>query len=964
MQPGRFDYYLGVPEPSWLNRPDGVPKFVSAARFARYRTGGDRWPVGAQVRYAIDSGAYIALNGTNKQVPWFADDDTYGGMVARYADNSGYPPDFCAPRDMPCEPNVRKITGLSVRDHQEMSTDSYLWLEREFPWLPWVPVLQGWEPDDYRVHERMYQDAGVDLAAAKRVGIGSICRRGHLPGIVEVIEQFAEDGYQLHGFGIKTTALPAIGHLLRSADSMAWSFHARKSKTRLNGCEHTGDCRNCYRYAAHWRGQVLASLAPEPTERTEETAVPTAVLPSLKFTKQSPGDGAVLGADVKPGSSIRCPISGCGRQAKMKRDGTVGAHKMFGSQNCDIVGLPLPADVLIRVMPASGPAVGGRVVPLIDVPWGTYGELKGLGPDGSRCTQTGYLTRLPRVFTGGYGENCKDRGVEILKVEMEMPPPIGVGGGYVISMCAALGATFRILEPPADRPLAKNLLGVGRRLPLRDLRPGDVIPAREIRWTLEEPDSPEVTVLADPKHLPDDRVELTVSVHGTTETRVGGGYTWVTISKPAPLNPAVADPRMPAAAQPAAVLNDDATLAGLRAEITREGQTTAGRTNATGAAQRYAEGVPLVRRNRKIDIALTFVCPVPTCGVMRDGWTTVRGLRAAWLRHGGGHAGFTAGWPDGDWPVEPEAEFELPAAGRGAVRQATVEVWAPKDDPYWDRLVARFEAEGRRMVQRGEVTDVRFDDGVGAARRFATALTDSGVPPTSVKVQVGDLVKQPELTIDLHGVEVGVWPTAEINLTTGTLNYPHGEISAADGAKLVGPVLAADEPESGRVAALIMRTDGSRGMAFGPFETPTAAHTWWQAPYNKMRGEDWLFCRLVPVPGEELDLNRWAEQLAGEARPEMDVAGGGNRVGLVGEPGDDVAEVEDANGNRWNHLPLGKSAKPQPRWRHAHLTLCWDALVEYNGPIFLPAHPTAPALVGAPDQLFDLDAWLAAVAVG
>lgn len=257
----RLDYYVGVGEPSWLNRPDGVPKFVSASRFARYRTGAERWPVGAQVRYALDSGAYIALNGANKEVPWFADDDTYGGMVARFLDNSGYPADFCAPRDMPCEPNVRKITGLSVRDHQELTLDSYLWLSREFPWLPWAPVLQGWEASDYPVHVRMYEDAGVDLAAAHRVGIGSICRRGHLPAIVDVIEQFAESGYRMHGFGVKTTALPVIGHLLASADSMAWSFHARRSSVRLPGCEHAGDCRNCYRYAIHWREQVLASLA-------------------------------------------------------------------------------------------------------------------------------------------------------------------------------------------------------------------------------------------------------------------------------------------------------------------------------------------------------------------------------------------------------------------------------------------------------------------------------------------------------------------------------------------------------------------------------------------------------------------------------------------------------------------------------------------------------------------------------
>lgn len=269
-KPREFDYYLGVPEPSWLGKldkgPDGAylcgghPKFVSAARLARYRSDEEHWPVSSTCAYAIDSGAYIALNGTNPDVPWFQPEDVYGGMILRFMDNNGYWPDFVAPQDWPCEPPVRVKTGKTVREHLELTRDSYLWLSREFPMVPWIPVLQGWEPEHYRLHERMYQDAGVDLAAARRVGVGSICRRGHLPEIVEVVEQFADAGYALHGFGIKTTALPLIGHLLRSADSMAWSSRARHGNVRLDGCTHAGDCRNCYRYAVHWRAQVLAAM--------------------------------------------------------------------------------------------------------------------------------------------------------------------------------------------------------------------------------------------------------------------------------------------------------------------------------------------------------------------------------------------------------------------------------------------------------------------------------------------------------------------------------------------------------------------------------------------------------------------------------------------------------------------------------------------------------------------------------
>jgi hypothetical protein len=253
-----LQYFLGIPEPSWLNRCDGVPKFVSATRFARYT--GTRWPVSTTDPYAIDSGAYTALTSRNRTSPWWDPPEIYASKVLRFATNNGRPPLFCAPQDLPCEPAVRQRTGMSIREHQQLTLVNYLFLAREWPWLDWAVVLQGWDPTDYQVHERMYWDAGVDLRRVRRVGIGSVCRRAHLPQIVEVVAQFAESGYALHAFGVKTTAIPVIGRYLRSADSMAWSSSARWGRIRLPECVHRGDCRNCYRYATTWRRHVLSAL--------------------------------------------------------------------------------------------------------------------------------------------------------------------------------------------------------------------------------------------------------------------------------------------------------------------------------------------------------------------------------------------------------------------------------------------------------------------------------------------------------------------------------------------------------------------------------------------------------------------------------------------------------------------------------------------------------------------------------
>jgi len=66
-----------------------------------------------------------------------------------------------------------------------------------------------------------------------RVGIGSVCKRNGTPkAIVDVIWALKAEAPELlyHGFGVKYTALlnAYIHDALYSADSMAWSFAARK----------------------------------------------------------------------------------------------------------------------------------------------------------------------------------------------------------------------------------------------------------------------------------------------------------------------------------------------------------------------------------------------------------------------------------------------------------------------------------------------------------------------------------------------------------------------------------------------------------------------------------------------------------------------------------------------------------------------------------------------------------------
>lgn len=132
-------------------------------------------------------------------------------------------------QDWMCEPEIVKITGLSVAEHQRLTVDRYDALKDEDIPLDIMPVLQGFTPDEYRRCLDLYGDR---LKPGMWVGVGSVCKRNSDPAaILQVLDAIARErpDLRLHGFGVKKTALrySPIRQLLATADSMAWSFAAR-----------------------------------------------------------------------------------------------------------------------------------------------------------------------------------------------------------------------------------------------------------------------------------------------------------------------------------------------------------------------------------------------------------------------------------------------------------------------------------------------------------------------------------------------------------------------------------------------------------------------------------------------------------------------------------------------------------------------------------------------------------------
>lgn len=205
-------------------------------------------------RWALDSGAFTELSTFGRfettTAQFIEEVRRFGGMLGM--------PDWIAPQDWMCEPQVVTRTGLSVEEHQRRTIMSVS--ELRMAGLPVIPVIQGWHFDDYRRHVDLYDRVGMDLRREVVVGVGSVCRRQGSVESGRIFSELHRLGLQLHGFGVKTTGLARFGRLLKSADSMAWSFCGRRNKPVYECGRQHKNCANCFAYAMWWRERVLSAI--------------------------------------------------------------------------------------------------------------------------------------------------------------------------------------------------------------------------------------------------------------------------------------------------------------------------------------------------------------------------------------------------------------------------------------------------------------------------------------------------------------------------------------------------------------------------------------------------------------------------------------------------------------------------------------------------------------------------------
>lgn len=245
-------FYLGTNKASWMRRAT-VPLFVSHRTLRNLQTRKT-----ARTDWCLDSGGFteLSLNGG-----WTISPDEYAWYVTRYKNGFGRM-QWASQQDWMCEDIMLKKTGKTVFEHQTLTTQNFLDLHRIAPNLPFIPVIQGQTLDDYLRHIQMFADAGITLSDYETVGIGSVCRRQSTNEIVPIVQEITSRKISLHGFGMKTTGLKKVGHMMKSADSMAWSFAARVTNYKRPECTHTAPrCSDCLVYAQEWHAKIQGLIS-------------------------------------------------------------------------------------------------------------------------------------------------------------------------------------------------------------------------------------------------------------------------------------------------------------------------------------------------------------------------------------------------------------------------------------------------------------------------------------------------------------------------------------------------------------------------------------------------------------------------------------------------------------------------------------------------------------------------------
>lgn len=233
----------------------------------------------------LDPEGVMISHATANNKPWdddyklFVDSGGYHHMMTgggEYEDtDEGYliyllkhRPALYALRDYPCEPDLLRSLGRTVREQQERTTDHHRRLMDKVEGHNLadnaVSVVQGWTRNQYLAHLDELRDHGLLTGT---MAIGTICRRGYDSEIAEIVMAVREalpSWVDLHAFGVKSSVLRfrEVVEALDSVDSAAYDYsESRVPSSRSDGESFTW--RDCARAFLNWRHDLLQTMGSE-----------------------------------------------------------------------------------------------------------------------------------------------------------------------------------------------------------------------------------------------------------------------------------------------------------------------------------------------------------------------------------------------------------------------------------------------------------------------------------------------------------------------------------------------------------------------------------------------------------------------------------------------------------------------------------------------------------------------------
>jgi len=265
------EYFVGMDDFIIDDRPNKPKAVMISANALTRNTNGVRTYRKSPIkvgRWMMDSGAFTQITKYGNFAMSPAD---YVRLAVRFQDCGDLA--CIVTQDYMCEPHVIRMLKdrgreASVRIHQRKTVERYIQIVheayRQGLKVPVMPVLQGWEVDDYVDHYLLYRrmlpkndswhhpfhhPIALDTTKMPRgqwIGIGSTCKRNKNPEVVSQILDALEDcskskyrinpegivkSMKVHLFGYKTTGLKSdrIKDRIYSADSFAWSLNSRFS---------------------------------------------------------------------------------------------------------------------------------------------------------------------------------------------------------------------------------------------------------------------------------------------------------------------------------------------------------------------------------------------------------------------------------------------------------------------------------------------------------------------------------------------------------------------------------------------------------------------------------------------------------------------------------------------------------------------------------------------------------------